>query len=95
MHFSFDMYEESQLLKTSIIVYPCTFILLALYWVVSNASNRRRAKEFLKSIPRLWVRRLEIPKGCKTLETKAQEGGGKYCKGYFLPTFMWNVAIHV
>jgi hypothetical protein len=34
------------------------------------------------------MRRLEIPRGCKTPEAKAQEGGGKYCKDYFLPTSM-------
>ncbi len=95
MHFSFDMYEERQLLKTSSTINPCTFILLTLYWVASNASNRRRAEEFFRSIPRLWVWILEIPRGCKTPEAKAKEGGGKYCKGYFLPTSMWNVAILV
>jgi len=56
--------------------------------VASNASNRRRAEEFFKSIPWLRVRRLEILRGCKAPEAKAQKGGRKYCKGYFLPTSM-------
>ncbi len=95
MHFSFNMYEKRQLLRTSITVNPCTFILLKLYWVASNAGNKMRAKEFFRSIPRLWMQRLEIPKGCKAPEAKAQEGRGKYYKGYFLLTSMWNVAISV
>jgi len=83
MHFNFDMHEERQLLIINITVNPCTFILLALYLIVSNGGNKRKVNKLFRLVPRLSVQRLEFPRRCKTPKTKSSRRWRKILQKLF------------